>query len=157
VISWIFELDGDCLVRTVKRYGRVFLKAGAARNPSALLPAFGMIFFVGLRASTFRACRSNRLTLRVDNSERSPAMVFVEVRVHPIQPVSHMATLRIWLASKDIDTAGFTHNATARLAFRAETEAEAIAARFSGRVMSRAASAVEVAPSLPRLSLLSLE
>lgn len=82
-------------------------------------------------------------------------MVSVEVRLHPMDLLSHMADMRIWLDSKDINAAGFSYNARAFLAFRTAADAEAFAARFCGRVTGRAPSDLEAAPSRPRLSLRS--
>lgn len=76
-------------------------------------------------------------------------MVFVEVRLHPMDLLSHMADMRIWLDSKVINAAGFSYNASACLAFREAADAEAFAARFSGRVTGRAPSALEPALSPP--------
>lgn len=56
--------------------------------------------------------------------------------------------MRIWLDSNDINAAGFSYNASARLAFREAADAEAFAARFSGRVTGKDPSSVEDAPSL---------
>jgi hypothetical protein len=81
-------------------------------------------------------------------------MVFVKVRVNPSDLLSHMADMRVWLDSKHIGTAGFSYNqriahATARVAFKATADAEAFAARFSGRIIHSVPSAVEIAPPLP--------
>jgi hypothetical protein len=58
-------------------------------------------------------------------------MAFVEVRAHPVQLLSHMADMRIWRGIRDIETAGFTHDAP-------------VVSRAEGHPLSR------VAPSLPR-------
>lgn len=78
-------------------------------------------------------------------------MKFVEVRLNSFDLLSHMAEMRIWLDSKSIDTAGFSYEehidrAIAHVAFKKRAEAAAFAARFSGRMIHIAPSAIEIAP-----------
>jgi hypothetical protein len=80
-------------------------------------------------------------------------MMFVEVRLSSLELLSHMAEMRVWLDGKSIDAAGFSYKehidrATARVAFKKRSEAEAFAARFSGRIIRIDPSAVEIAPPL---------
>ena len=80
-------------------------------------------------------------------------MMFVEVRVSSLELLSHMAEMRVWLDSRSIDAARFSYNqhverAIARVAFKNRGEAEAFAARFSGRIIRIDPSAVEIAPPL---------
>ena len=76
--------------------------------------------------------------------------------------LSHMAEMRVWLDSKSIDIARFsyeehTDRATASVVFNTRTEAEAFAARFSGRIVHLAPSTAQIAPPGPRLPLRSSE
>ncbi|MGO8921129.1 MAG: hypothetical protein ACLQJR_35030 [Stellaceae bacterium] len=68
-------------------------------------------------------------------------MVFVEVRLNSLDLLRHMADMRIWLDRNSVDTAGFSYRehvdcARARVAFNRNTEAEAFAAYFAGRVIA---------------------
>ena len=65
--------------------------------------------------------------------------MFLEMQLNSLDPLNHMAEMRVWLDSKSIDIARLsyeehTHRATASVVFNMRTEAEAFAARFSGRI-----------------------
>jgi hypothetical protein len=67
-------------------------------------------------------------------------MVFVELRLNSLDLLSYMADMRVWLDGHCIETAGFSYRehidrATARVAFKMRAQAEAFAARFSGRIV----------------------
>ncbi len=80
-------------------------------------------------------------------------MVFVEVRLSSLDLSSHMADMRVWLDRNCVDSAGFSYRehidrATARVAFKMRAQAEAFAARFSGRIVHSALSVVETGTPL---------
>jgi hypothetical protein len=79
-------------------------------------------------------------------------MMLVKIRFKPLDLLSHMADMRVWLDRNGVDAAGFSYReqnnrAIARLAFMARTEAEAFAARFAGRIIiDMAPSPAQIAP-----------
>jgi hypothetical protein len=80
-------------------------------------------------------------------------MVFVELRLNSLALLSNMADMRVWLYGQCIDTAGFSYRehidrATARVAFKMQAQAEAFAARFSGRIVHSTLSVVEIGSPL---------
>lgn len=84
-------------------------------------------------------------------------MTFVEMHLNSLDLLSHMAEMRVWLDSKSIDTAGFSYEehidrAIARVVFKMRAEAEAFAARFSGRIVHLAPRAAQIAPPWPTAS-----
>jgi hypothetical protein len=86
-------------------------------------------------------------------------MMFVEMQLNSLNLLSHMAEMRVWLDSKSIDTVRFSYEedidrAIAGVVFK-RVEAEAFAARFSGRIVHLAPSAAQIAPPGPRLPLRS--
>jgi len=87
-------------------------------------------------------------------------MMFVEMQLNSLDLLSHMAEMRVWLDSKSINTVGFSYEedidrAIARVVFNMRVEAEAFAARFSGRIVHLAPSAAQIGPPGPRLPLRS--
>jgi hypothetical protein len=68
-------------------------------------------------------------------------MVFVEVRLNSVNLLRDMADMRIWLDRYRIDGTGFSclshpDGMLARVTFKKQSQAEAFAARFAGRVVS---------------------
>ena len=70
-------------------------------------------------------------------------MVFVELRLSLLDLLGDMADMRIWLDRYRVDSSGFScldhpDGMLAHVAFKKQSEAEAFAARFAGRVVSSA-------------------
>jgi hypothetical protein len=80
-------------------------------------------------------------------------VVFVELRLNSLDLLSHMADMRVWLDRNGVESAGFSYEehidcATARVAFEMRAQAEAFAAAFSGRIVHRTISVVEIGSPL---------
>ena len=87
-------------------------------------------------------------------------MLVVEVRLNSLDLASLMAEMRVWLDGHDINTAGFSYRehidrATAGIAFKMRAQAEAFAARFSGRVVHSTPLAVEIGTPLTKVPALA--
>ena len=87
-------------------------------------------------------------------------MLVVEVKLNSLDLASLMAEMRVWLDGHDINTAGFSYRehidrATAGIAFKMRAQAEAFAARFSGRIVHRTPPAVEIGTPLAKVSALA--
>jgi hypothetical protein len=94
------------------------------------------------RLSIFRGYRTNSFKRYgcATGKERNLAMVFVEMRLNSLDLLSHMADMRIWLDRNCVNDTGFSYKddfdrVLARVAFNRQSEAEAFAARFAGRVI----------------------
>jgi len=82
----------------------------------------------------------------------------VEVRLNPLDLSSHMTDMRVWLDSHGVDGTGFSyaehiHGATARVSFNMQAQAEAFAARFSGRIVHSTLAVVEIGTPMAALPL----
>jgi hypothetical protein len=80
-------------------------------------------------------------------------MMPVEMQLNSLDLLSHMAEMRVWLDSKSIDTVRFSYEedidrAIARVVFNMRVEAEAFAARFSGRIVHSTLSVVGIGSPL---------